>query len=74
MSKGVWWCGDDADHHRHSNKQYVTEAHDGTYRVVIASRPSAPQHIPTDGGLACSKSAVWRDETDGSAAARLVGH
>ena len=43
----------------------VTEVHDGTYRVVIPSRPSAPQlsqQIPTDGRLACNKPAVQCEE------------
>ena len=52
----------------------VTEVHDGTYRVVIPSRPSAPQlsqQIPTDGRLACNKPAVQFDG-EGTAAAQLV--
>jgi hypothetical protein len=53
----------------------VTEVHDGTYRVVISWRPSAPQlsqNVPTDRGLACNKTAVLRDTTEGTAAAQLV--
>ena len=53
----------------------VTEVHDGTYRVVISSRPSAPQlsqYIPTDRGHACNKTAVLRDVAEGTAAAQLV--
>ena len=52
----------------------VTAVHDGTYRVVIPSRHSAPQlsqQIPTDGHLACNKPAVQRDG-EGTAAEQLV--
>ena len=41
-----------------------TEMRDGTYRVVISSRSPSPQlsqHIPTDGGLACKKTADRMD-------------
>ena len=46
----------------------VTEQHDGSLKVVITSRPSTPQlpqHTPNVGGLACNKTAVLRDATDG---------
>jgi hypothetical protein len=52
----------------------VTEVHDGIYRVVISWSPSAPQlsqHTPTDVVLACNKTAVLRDTTEGTAATQL---
>ena len=52
----------------------VTEVHDGTYRVVIPSRHSAPQlsqQIPTDGRLSCNKPSAQCDG-EGTAAAQLV--
>ena len=49
-------------------RENVTEQHDGSHKVVITSRPSTPQlpqHTPNVGGLACKKTAVLRDATDG---------